>query len=346
MKHLIILFLIWATVAGTGCGGGETPDSQGSTAAPPTHEAVDAALATAEDLFHSADNVRAEAVLVRLIERAPRDPRARELYAMVLLSRAAEAREAGDVAGERVLLTQAHGQYAVLVEMRPQSAGLRQSAGEVAQMAGLPEQALAHYQEARRLSPGETKPVFFAAQAMIELGRLDDAKAALHEALEIDSDEPMVHASLGNLLAEQGDFERALSHIAEARTIDPGQVTYRVIEASIHRRSGHPAKAIELLMPLSDAHRAREVVASELAASFLASDQPDRAAEAWSLMFEAQRVGARAAYAAAQAGLAVLEAGERERAWLWLQQARRASAGIDVPELHTLEQAIASSAQR
>lgn len=334
------------TASGAGCGGGETPDSQGSTAAPPSQEAVDAALATAEDLFHSADNVRAEAILVRLIERTPHEPRARELYAMVLLSRAAEAREAGDVAGERATLAHAHEQYAVLVELQPQSAGLRQSAGEVAQMAGLMEKALAHYQEARRLSPGETKPVFFAAQAMIELGRLEDAEAALNEALVIDADEPMIHASLASLVAEQGDFARALGHIAEARAIDPGQMTYRVIEASIHRRSGHSSKAIELLMPLSDAQRAREVVASELAASFFAMNQPDRAAEAWSLMFEAQRVGSRAAYAAAQAGLAILEAGERERAWLWLQQARRASAGVDVPEVRTLEQAIAASAPR
>src|SRR5690606_10009329 len=129
-----------------------------------------------------------------------------------------------------------------------------------AQMAGLPEQALEHYRAAQRLDPNAPKPPFFAAQLLVEMGRMDEAKAALEHCLDLDPDEPMAHASMANLLAARGEFERALAHIGEARAIDAATIAYRLIEASIHRRAGDAQRSLELLAPLSERERAREIV--------------------------------------------------------------------------------------
>lgn len=285
-------------------------------------EAIVASLAAAEEYFQTRDLAKAEAILLRLLERAPSEPHALELHGQLLMAKAADARERGDHAAAGRHFGEAYARYAALVVLQPNSAGLQQSAGEVAQVAGRSDEALAHYENARRLDPSDSKPHFFAAQIFIERGDHEQAIDALERVLAVDPDEPLVHASLANIAAQQQRFEDALLHIAEARDIRPGEISFRVIEASIHRRRGEPELALEQLAALSPAQRGRWFVSEELAATYEALHDPAGVADVWTTFYRQHTRDPRAYLAAVRAGSAMLRLGQREEARLWLEEAR------------------------
>ena len=121
-------------IGGPGCD--RKSDSPGTTTAaspPPTAQAIEASLVAAESYFNARDLVSAETILVKLIERAPREHRAHELYGGVLYVKGLEARQRGAEADD--LFRQASRHYEIAVEAAADleplvSAGLHQSAGE------------------------------------------------------------------------------------------------------------------------------------------------------------------------------------------------------------------------
>jgi len=326
-RPLALLALITLPVL-IGCDGGEmaaTPEPERTPKAESTvgAGAIEASLDAAEQYFASADLPRARAILLRLIDRAPNEPRARELFAQTLLAEASEKREQGRQRASRQLMQEAYEHYRHATELRPADAGLHQSAGEVAQAAELFEMALQHFERADEINPGETKHGFFAAQVLLLQGKADRAETRLNRVLELSPDEPLVYASLANLYVERGEYEAALDWIREARRIDPRELSFRVIEAGIHRRSGDPRTAAELLMPLPAAERSRPMVADELGRSLEEIDEVEAAGEVWTLVFSANEHHEEAWRWAVHAGRARLAEGRRERARQWLREAQR-----------------------
>lgn len=302
--------------------------------------AVEAALDAAEQYFNAADLPRARAILLRLIDRAPREPRARELYGQTILAEAAEAREQGRHEAAQHLSREAYEQYRVATELRPNDSGLHQSAGEIAQSAGELETALRHYRRAGELDPNETKHVFFAAQVLIRKSAFQEAEAKLDRARRLAPDEPLTYASLANLSVERGEYGKALGWIEEARSIDPRDVGFRVIEASIHRRQGDPRRSVELLIHLGESERARPMVADELGRALEQIGETAEAGDVWSLVYFANQSHPEAWRWAVRAGQARLTEGRRERARQWLQEARRLQPGQpDHAEVEALAQA-------
>jgi tetratricopeptide (TPR) repeat protein len=298
-------------------------------------EAVEAALAAAEQYLTSSDVPRAEAILRRLIEQVPGESRARELYGRVLSLKALQAREQGHSAvGDRVA-AEAYEQYRQAVELAPGSSGLHQSAGEVASVAGLDDVALGHFEAAARLDPASSKHSLYAAQVLIRQGRLDEADAALERVLALDPDEPFGYASQGAVALERGDCDRALARTAEARRIEPGRLGFRVQEAKIRRRCGQPVIALELLATLGDRQRAEEAVVYEIAASYGVLGEHRKAAEAW---LHRYRSHPSSWLAAVRAAGAFLEAGDRAEAKQWIQRAEAAAGST--PEVRAVEEAL------
>ena len=192
--------------------------------------------------------------------------------------------------------------------------------------------ALSQYLHAARLDPLNPQPLVFAAQVLISSEKLDEAQTQLEKALVLDPDEPIIHASLGLIDMQRERYEEAFEHIAEARRIAPHDIGILIQQARIFRRSGDARHALELLISLDDFQKTDEAVVLELAAGYEALDRPGDAAEAW-----VHRILTRSEYPtrwrdAIKAAEAYLKAGERQRAWSWIQEAK-----LVAPEDETLK---------
>jgi len=326
------------------------PDAETSPApaAEVGRAAVEASLEAAEQYMTAGNTASARAIVDRLLVKAPREPRAQELYGRILYLEGFEARRAGDVAAATRLVAEASDWYHKAVEnaqaqggFAPLSlAGMHQSAGEIASAAGRREQALEHFQAAGRLDPASSKPPLYEAQLLIQLSRPEEAARALERTLELDPDEAYAHASLAELAVNRADREAAVGHITQARRIDPGNLTLRLQEARIHRRTGDPGRGLELLVALDERTRAQEAIAAEIAECYLALGEPGKAAEAWELCYRLRPRHPDAWRAAVRAAEARFAAGDRDRAlWLYEQAVLYAP---DQPDVRALGELLAA----
>jgi tetratricopeptide (TPR) repeat protein len=286
-------------------------------------EKIEASLVAAQEYMQSGDLVRAEAILRTLIDRAPQEPRGHEMLGQTLLQRAMDAERRGETAAAGELKKQAYASYREAVRLDPNSAGLQHSAGMMAMTAGKSEAALAHFQTAEKLEPSNPQFPLFAAQVLMQQKRLDDAEAALQRVLAIDADEPYAHASLAMLALEREQFERALQEIARARQTLPDDVELRAQHAKVYRRMNQPRQALELLIGLEEVDRGQEAVTFEIAAAYDLLGEPERAAAAWALCFQANPRGSRAFYAAVQAARMHLKARGFDEATQWANVAEQ-----------------------
>ncbi len=298
-------------------------------------EAIATSLDAAEHYFNGGDLAKARAILKRLIEKAPRQPRARELFGQVLAREAIEANQRGDAAIGESSFRQAYEQYRLATVLDGSSAGLHQSAGEIASAAGLADLALDHFRAAGRLDPDAAKHPLYEAQILIQRRRFDEALEALERVLELDPEEPFAFASRAAIALERGDCPGALRQVLEARRIDGANLAIRVQQARIHRRCDEPRRALELLVTLGDRERSEAAVTGEISAGFRDLGEPVKAAEAWEHRLLRHPAAWRAALGAAEAWL---EAGERERARIYLRKARLAAP--DSAEVRALEEAM------
>lgn len=343
LNTALALLMVCLALAGCGEGSGQgdpegTPER--APAASVASKDVEAALAAAESYLASGEPVQAEAIIALLVEKAPDNALAREMYGRIRLAQAAGASASGDPAMARQRFAEAYEQYRQACKLDPQSAGLQQSAGEIAHTAGLLPEALVHYQAAGQLDRLDLRPPLYEAQVLIEMGRLDEAENALQTAMAIDADEPTIHASLAAIELARADYEAALRHIHVARRISPDDLRFRVQEARIHRRAGYPTNALELLVNLRPEERAEAGATFEIASGFEMIGDHVRAAEAWEHRCRLAPSAPDAGSNAARAGLARLRAGQREQAWSWLKQARLLDP--DAAEVRQLEQAMAN----
>ena len=332
------------TLAG-GCGGDAPPPQTtgtGAATAPAeteiSQESIERSLSAAQEYLTARDIAKAQAILVTLIDRAPREVRARELYGQSLVVQAQQADRTRDAEAASQLRSQAYEQYRVAVELTPDIPGLQQSAGMVALAAGKKDAAIQHFQTAARLDPKNPQYPLFAAQLLIAAKRFDEAQSLLEQVVRLDPEEPIAHASLAIIALELGRFDEALREIGIARKIRPDDVDLRSQEAKIHRRKGDPKRSLELLVGLSPNERAREVVAFEIATAYSDLNDHIKAARAWEHCYQTNPLSPRAWFAAANTGHELLKAGEREQATLWLRQAEM--AGANHPEVIALRDAL------
>ncbi len=326
---------------------GGSPTSGGAAASRISRSAIEKSLAAAEDYFNADDLPRAEAILLTLIDRAPDEPAAQELHGQVLLAKAAAARQSGEMEQAADFAQRAHDRYMRVLELSPASAGLQHSAGDIAAVAGRLDEALAHYLEAMRLDPLQPRHAIYAAQLLADEGRLDEAEDALRRALALNPDEAVAHASLANIAMQRGQFDEARTHIAEARTIRPGDLSFRLIEASIHRRAGNPHACIALLVGLPVEQRTQHAVANELATAYAGIGEFEKAAEVWAASHLAGGDLRNAWRSALFAAEHFLDAGRLEDARHWLEQARLAAtvAKVAPPALDAVAERLAHAAQ-
>ncbi|MBH8610374.1 O-linked N-acetylglucosamine transferase, SPINDLY family protein [Pseudomonas mohnii] len=107
-----------------------------------------------------------------------------------------------------------------LSQQRPHDPRVWKDLGDL-QLHSHPEQALASFEQALRLSPDEPQALERVAKAAQKLGHADRALELVHRALRINPDFAVGHHRLATLYFEQGQFANALPSIERALALMP-----------------------------------------------------------------------------------------------------------------------------
>lgn len=86
----------------------------------------------------------------------------------------------------------------------PAAALMERGLGELAYRSLELDAALAHFDRAAKLAPGEPRVLFCRAEALEKLGRLDEAERQLQECIDGRADEPRYHFARARLLQRLG----------------------------------------------------------------------------------------------------------------------------------------------
>ena len=237
-----------------------------------TLEAADAILASVQTLLRDERRDQGLGVLASAVETYPRDRELRRAYAELLTGagRHAEALEQR----ERAL------------EIGPATHGLLFDAG--ASAAFVEDWALAaeRFAAAAEADPSHAESALRHGLALRELGRDDGAIAELRRAARLDPTSAIAWGSLAQTLLDRGDGAGAVAPASRARSLEPGEIAWRVLEARAVRAAGDPDAALLLLSALDGEDRASRGVRETIASL---CDQLQRPAIAAGLYAEAAR---------------------------------------------------------
>ena len=308
-----------------GCGEQE-PSPEG--VAPLSGESIRHSLEAAESYLTSGDDARARSILAKVIAKAPEDGRGYEMMGRLELRRGIELRDMGLVDSAREQFKESFRWYSDALRFMSGSGGLHQSAGEVAQLAGLRAEALSLYEIAMDLEPDNPKPVPQAAQLLLDA---DPARAQeiLESVLEEHPDQSHALASLALASQSLGQDDMAAEMASRALALAGDEVAVRIVVSRVHRLAGREREALELLLALPDQDRGQESAASEIAACWQAIGQPLNAAEAWAVCFNANAFRVDAWRYALRAAEAMAHAEQEALAASWLEQAIM----LDAPDI-------------
>ena len=93
--------------------------------------------------------------------------------------------------------------------------------GEAERFRGTPARSLAHFQVAAKMSPNSTTARTGIANALQEMGRIDESIEHYFEALAIQPDFVDAHYNLGNALASRRRYQEAVTHFRKVTTLRP-----------------------------------------------------------------------------------------------------------------------------
>lgn len=291
-------------------------------------ESIRHSLEAAESYLTSGNDDRARSILSKVIEKSPQDGRAFEMMGRMELRRGIELREMGLVDSAREQFRDSYLWYEKALRFMGDSGGLHQSAGEVAQLAGLESEALSSYLASMELQPKNPKSSLCAAQLLLK-SEPARAESILRSVLEEHPDQSHALASLALACQSQGKNDIAAEMASKALAIAGDQVAVRIVIARVYRLSGREREALELLLALPDDVRGQESAASEIAFCWQAIGQPLNAAQAWADCFRANAYKVDAWRYALQAAEAMAMAKQEALASSWLQQA----VMLDAPDI-------------
>jgi arylsulfatase A-like enzyme/Tfp pilus assembly protein PilF len=109
--------------------------------------------------------------------------------------------------------------------IQPQSAGAWVMRGRISVRRQDEQEALGHFEKAIELDPGATGPAAYGEIGLLHLRarRLEEAREAFRNALDIDALNGVAHAGLANVLIEEGNLDEAMRELSVALRFDPNQ---------------------------------------------------------------------------------------------------------------------------
>ncbi|MBD3162756.1 MAG: tetratricopeptide repeat protein, partial [Candidatus Latescibacteria bacterium] len=107
------------------------------------------------------------------------------------------------------------------------------------------DEVIRFYTAALSISPGNALVRTNLSSALIEAGRLEEARAVLGRGLEIDPESPDLHTNLSVVLSKLGELEEAEAHARRAVELRPKDGGYRANLAAMLQYRGRLEPALE-----------------------------------------------------------------------------------------------------
>ncbi len=288
-----------------------------------------AAMEAIETSLRGARVDEALRIATRLCEVAPTSAEAFELLARAHLARATSA------ATPEVVIEARRGAaaaYSKAVALSPPNAGLLNAAGVAAQFSGDPTAAVEYFVRAAAVDPSNPQHPLFAGLALLQVGRIDDARKTLQVANDLDPHSPWPLVALSGVALQSGDATAALALAREARQRDARNDELRVAEAKALRKLARHEEVLTLLLALPEDARLTEAITWEIAAAHEAMGDKESAALAWGKWAEISG----SAEAAVDAARRWRDAGDPIQAQSWIAVAKqrgwRASSTTQSPQ--------------
>ncbi len=136
------------------------------------------------------------------------------------------------------LFEAAEAAYGVSAAMAPEDPRWAYYLGLVSNSRGDLEQAVAYYQRAIDLGDDRIAPLIRSGNALLELGRGDDAMTLFQRALEADDENAAALFGLGQVAALAGDSARAIDLLERALAIQPQASAIHYPLAQAYRAAG------------------------------------------------------------------------------------------------------------
>jgi tetratricopeptide (TPR) repeat protein len=323
MKRSLLLFVVAAllivgAIVGVSMMGGDGGSAKGRSGGPDTWDARTIELVAhkhqeIEDQLNRASFPGARLLATELIDQFPGDPQA-----YVYMAKAAMGQRQWQTAYDAAIEA---------LQRDPELHDIHFLAGVLAEKTDRPETALKHYADAMDAYDSAAKYPLYRANLLLKRNELDDAQLYALRVIRLDPTVPQAYAILAEVAGRQGKLPMALDQINRAIKLCPAdsadRFAYTIQRVKLLRRTGptERAEALNALLALPVEYRQQQrAVTEELAQTYLSLERPGDAAGAWSAWFKNHPGDAAAA---AEAGLALVRAGEIELAREYLQLAQR-----------------------
>lgn len=279
---------------------GLTPDGRVRDGATTIEAGLEAAASYMREKRYS----EASTLMGTLAEQHPTDKAVRIAYAQSLLGQEKFA-EAYQQYQKALALTPDPGikpgaESAKPVQRDPTLAQLHFEAGTAANTAGLPDRAEEHYWMAQVLDAAEARYPLFLAMVQLRRGQDEAANASLIRAVRVNPDLGEAWGTLAELALKQNRLLIASQHVERARTLQPDQVRWRLVQARILNRQGEPAQAAALITSLPDSQRQDKDTLALLGESYGLLKRPSLAADMYAAASRSQPADADLAFLTAQ----------------------------------------------
>ncbi len=119
-------------------------------------------------------------------------------------------------------------------------------------------EAAALLEEARKQKPAEFRPNYYAGEALLGLGKNEDAEAPLRAALNADSKRPEAMLAVGRALARQGRVKESATWFESAAQADAAYRDALLELAAVHEQAKNRDAAIAIYKQFPDNPGARE----------------------------------------------------------------------------------------
>lgn len=290
---------IWKTGAWS-----PTSAEASTTPARPNAKALAESLDSARVYSRKGEWSKSEAILRQITQQYPMEQDVRIALAESLIAQKKTA--------------DAYEQYEKAIAIGPRDAKLDFAAGVTANSAGLPERALEHFSMAQAADPLSATYPLNLGMVQRKLGQIQPAKASLLRAANIDPQNAYAWGALADIALGENNLAIALQHIGHARTIQPDNLEWRIIEARALKRKMEPERALLLLIPLDLSQRREAPVARLIAECYgMLNKHPEAAAA----LVDASIADAKNPDLAYDAAVALQRAGDKAKA---LEFAKRA----------------------
>lgn len=142
---------------------------------------------------------------------------------------------------------QAAASYAKAIALSPRDAALRVESGAVLVKAGRPTEAIAGYQLALGISPGNLPAELGLAQAYRAVHNYDETRRVLERAHREHPRNAAPLAMLGDLEIELQTYDAAIAHLNAALALDPADTKTRNFLAAAYKAKGDQENALAQL---------------------------------------------------------------------------------------------------